>query len=76
MSYGFLPSYSERSCMDSMAVIKTNSEQTKMLARLMRAEAEGEGDWRFRGAISYDGAFSLQQRQATARTERRPNTPS
>lgn len=27
-----------------MAVIKTNSEQTKMLARLMRAEAEGEGD--------------------------------
>lgn len=30
--------------MDSMAVIKTNSEQTKMLARLMRAEAEGEGE--------------------------------
>lgn len=27
-----------------MAVIKTNSEHTKMLARLMRAEAEGEGD--------------------------------
>ncbi|GAB6989987.1 cell wall hydrolase [Paenibacillus pini] len=27
-----------------MAVIKTNSEQTKLLARLMRAEAEGEGD--------------------------------
>lgn len=27
-----------------MAVIKTNSENTKMLARLMRAEAEGEGD--------------------------------
>ncbi|HIW34287.1 MAG TPA: cell wall hydrolase, partial [Candidatus Paenibacillus intestinavium] len=27
-----------------MAVIKTNSEQTKMLARLMRAEAEGEGE--------------------------------
>lgn len=27
-----------------MAVIKTNSEQTRLLARLMRAEAEGEGD--------------------------------
>lgn len=27
-----------------MAVIKTNSEQTKLLARLMRAEAEGEGE--------------------------------
>lgn len=27
-----------------MAVIKTNSENTKMLARLMRAEAEGEGE--------------------------------
>ncbi|MGO4889100.1 cell wall hydrolase [Anaerobacillus sp. MEB173] len=27
-----------------MAVIKTNSEQRKMLARLMRAEAEGEGE--------------------------------
>ncbi|MGO4373322.1 cell wall hydrolase [Paenibacillus sp. 2TAB19] len=27
-----------------MAVIKTNSEETKMLARLMRAEAEGEGE--------------------------------
>ncbi|XID96136.1 cell wall hydrolase [Paenibacillaceae bacterium WGS1546] len=27
-----------------MAVIKTNSEQTRMLARLMRAEAEGEGE--------------------------------
>ncbi|MBD2845677.1 cell wall hydrolase [Paenibacillus sp. IB182496] len=27
-----------------MAVIKTNSNDTKMLARLMRAEAEGEGD--------------------------------
>jgi N-acetylmuramoyl-L-alanine amidase len=27
-----------------MAVIKTNSEDTKMLARLMRAEAEGEGE--------------------------------
>ncbi|MCQ6558763.1 cell wall hydrolase [Paenibacillus mendelii] len=27
-----------------MAVIKTNSENTKMLARLMRAEAEGDGD--------------------------------
>ncbi len=26
-----------------MAVIKTNSEQTRLLARLMRAEAEGEG---------------------------------
>src|SRR5690606_12535698 len=26
-----------------MAVIKTNSEHTKMLARLLRAEAEGEG---------------------------------
>jgi len=26
-----------------LAVIKTNSEQTKLLARLMRAEAEGEG---------------------------------
>lgn len=26
-----------------MAVIPTNSEQTKMLARLLRAEAEGEG---------------------------------
>ncbi|GIP40756.1 cell wall hydrolase [Paenibacillus sp. J31TS4] len=26
-----------------MAVIKTNSEHTKLLARLMRAEAEGEG---------------------------------
>ncbi|MFC3343581.1 cell wall hydrolase [Paenibacillus abyssi] len=27
-----------------MAVIKTNTEDTKMLARLMRAEAEGEGE--------------------------------
>ena len=27
-----------------MAVIKTNSENTQMLARLMRAEAEGEGE--------------------------------
>ncbi|WP_029192230.1 cell wall hydrolase [Paenibacillus harenae] len=27
-----------------MAVIKTNAEQTKILARLMRAEAEGEGE--------------------------------
>ncbi|GGH22125.1 cell wall hydrolase [Paenibacillus segetis] len=27
-----------------MAVIQTNSEQVKMLARLMRAEAEGEGE--------------------------------
>lgn len=27
-----------------MAVIKTNAEETKMLARLMRAEAEGEGE--------------------------------
>ncbi|MFF2885328.1 cell wall hydrolase [Paenibacillus sp. NPDC057967] len=27
-----------------MAVIKANAEQTKMLARLMRAEAEGEGE--------------------------------
>lgn len=27
-----------------MAVIKTNAENTRMLARLMRAEAEGEGD--------------------------------
>jgi Cell wall hydrolyses involved in spore germination len=27
-----------------MAVIKTNAEHTRMLARLMRAEAEGEGD--------------------------------
>ncbi|UVI31711.1 cell wall hydrolase [Paenibacillus spongiae] len=27
-----------------MGVIKTNAEDTKMLARLMRAEAEGEGD--------------------------------
>ncbi|MGZ9583350.1 cell wall hydrolase [Paenibacillus marinisediminis] len=27
-----------------MAVIKTNSEDTKLLARLMRAEAEGEGE--------------------------------
>ncbi|TFE24273.1 cell wall hydrolase [Cohnella luojiensis] len=27
-----------------MAVIKTNSEDVKMLARLMRAEAEGEGE--------------------------------
>lgn len=27
-----------------MAVIKTNAEDTKMLARLMRAEAEGEGE--------------------------------
>lgn len=27
-----------------MGVIKTNSENTKMLARLMRAEAEGEGE--------------------------------
>lgn len=27
-----------------MAVIKTNSENTKMLARLMRAEAEGDGE--------------------------------
>lgn len=27
-----------------MAVIKTNSESTRMLARLMRAEAEGEGE--------------------------------
>ncbi|MWC29532.1 cell wall hydrolase [Paenibacillus sp. MMS18-CY102] len=27
-----------------MAVIKANSEQIKMLARLMRAEAEGEGN--------------------------------
>ncbi|MBD2868077.1 cell wall hydrolase [Paenibacillus arenilitoris] len=27
-----------------MAVIKTNSEHTSMLARLMRAEAEGEGE--------------------------------
>ncbi|HEY2492496.1 MAG TPA: cell wall hydrolase [Paenibacillus sp.] len=26
-----------------MAVIKTNSEETRLLARLMRAEAEGEG---------------------------------
>jgi N-acetylmuramoyl-L-alanine amidase len=28
----------------SMAVIKVNSEDTKLLARLMRAEAEGDGD--------------------------------
>lgn len=27
-----------------MAVIKTNSEQTRLLARLMRAETEGEGE--------------------------------
>lgn len=27
-----------------MAVIRTNSEDTKLLARLMRAEAEGEGE--------------------------------
>ena len=27
-----------------MAVIKTNAEHTKLLARLLRAEAEGEGD--------------------------------
>lgn len=27
-----------------MAVIKTNAEDTKMLARLLRAEAEGEGE--------------------------------
>ncbi|SEG78422.1 cell wall hydrolase [Paenibacillus sp. UNC499MF] len=27
-----------------MAVIKTTSEQTRLLARLMRAEAEGEGE--------------------------------
>lgn len=27
-----------------MAVIQTNTEQTKLLARLMRAEAEGEGE--------------------------------
>ncbi len=27
-----------------MAVIKTNSEETRLLARLMRAEAEGEGE--------------------------------
>ena len=27
-----------------MAVIKANDEQTRMLARLMRAEAEGEGE--------------------------------
>ncbi|SFF30358.1 N-acetylmuramoyl-L-alanine amidase [Paenibacillus algorifonticola] len=27
-----------------MAVIKTNAEDTKMLARLMRAEAEGDGE--------------------------------
>ncbi|MGI2295180.1 cell wall hydrolase [Paenibacillus sp. GXUN7292] len=27
-----------------MGVIKTNSENTRMLARLMRAEAEGEGE--------------------------------
>lgn len=27
-----------------MGVIKTNSEHTKLLARLMRAEAEGEGE--------------------------------
>ncbi|MGO4107708.1 hypothetical protein AB4Y93_08375 [Paenibacillus sp. YAF4_2] len=27
-----------------MAVIKVNDEQMKMLARLMRAEAEGEGE--------------------------------
>ncbi|GAB2676575.1 cell wall hydrolase [Paenibacillus thermoaerophilus] len=27
-----------------MPVIKTNSEETKLLARLMRAEAEGEGE--------------------------------
>lgn len=27
-----------------LAVIKTNSEQTRLLARLMRAEAESEGD--------------------------------
>ncbi|WP_236343750.1 cell wall hydrolase [Paenibacillus plantiphilus] len=27
-----------------MAVIKSNSEEVKVLARLMRAEAEGEGD--------------------------------
>ncbi|MFD2613751.1 cell wall hydrolase [Paenibacillus gansuensis] len=27
-----------------MAVIKANAEDTKLLARLMRAEAEGEGD--------------------------------
>jgi N-acetylmuramoyl-L-alanine amidase len=27
-----------------MAVIKASSEDVKMLARLMRAEAEGEGD--------------------------------
>lgn len=27
-----------------MAVIKTNSEHTRLLARLMRAEAEGEGE--------------------------------
>jgi N-acetylmuramoyl-L-alanine amidase len=27
-----------------MAVIKTNAEDTKMLTRIMRAEAEGEGE--------------------------------
>lgn len=27
-----------------MAIIKTNSKQTRLLARLMRAEAEGEGE--------------------------------
>lgn len=29
---------------DSVAVIKTNSEDVKVLARLMRAEAEEDGD--------------------------------
>ena len=27
-----------------MAVVKHNNEETKLLARLMRAEAEGEGE--------------------------------
>lgn len=30
--------------MQRVAIIKTNSEHTKLLARLMRAEAEGEGE--------------------------------
>lgn len=29
---------------DALAVIKTNSEDVRTLARLMRAEAEGEGE--------------------------------
>lgn len=39
-----LPTALDRKDVDHVAVIKTNSNDTKLLARLMRAEAEGEGE--------------------------------